>query len=159
MLLVFIQKVGLITRFSDDGEPSGTAGGPILNIINSKGLSNILVVVTRFFGGILLGTGGLVRAYSEATNVALEKARVIEMDLGLFAFVEVNYNDLSKIKYYLENNKIEIVDQKFEESVKLFINLTEEKYNEILEKSKFGNFKILSFGKICKKYVKNIDIL
>lgn len=135
----------------------GTAGGPMLNIISSMGLANILVVVTRYFGGILLGTGGLVRAYSEATNCALEKAEIVQMDLGLEAFVEVSYSDLNKIKYYLEQNKIEIVRQEFEENIKIFINLAEEKYSKMIENKENLNFAILSFGKIEKKYIKNID--
>ena len=85
----------------------------MLNIISSLGLSNILVVVTRYFGGILLGTGGLVRAYSEATNIALEKAEIINIDMGKEAFLEVPYSDLSKLKYYFEKNNINIVSQEF----------------------------------------------
>ena len=129
----------------------------MLNIINSLGLSNILVVVTRYFGGILLGTGGLVRAYSEATNVALKNAEIIEMDLGLSAFFEVNYGDLNKIKYYFEQKQIEIINQDFKDSVKIFVNLTDEKYFEIIENKGNFNFAILSFGKIEKKYVKKLD--
>ena len=78
----------------------------MLNIINSLGLSNILVIVTRYFGGILLGTGGLVRAYSEATNNALEKAEITSMDFGLSAYIEVGYSDFDKAKYYFEQNNI-----------------------------------------------------
>ena len=129
----------------------------MLNIINSMGLSNILVIVTRYFGGILLGTGGLVRAYSEATSSALEKAEIIEMDLGYLVSFEVNYSDLGKIKYYFEQNKIEIVKQEFEQNVIFFVNLTEEKYCQIIDNKEALNFKILSFGKIAKKYIKSID--
>ena len=129
----------------------------MLNIINSLGLSNILVIVTRYFGGILLGTGGLVRAYSEATNSALKKAEIISMDLGISAYVEVGYSDLSKIKYYFEQKNVEIVKQKFEENIKIFINLTEDKFDKIVENKDNSNFKILSFGKIEKKYIKNMD--
>lgn len=135
----------------------GTAGGPMLNIINSLGLSNILVIVTRYFGGILLGTGGLVRAYSEATNLALEKAEIISINLGISAFIEVTYSDLSKIKYYLEHNNIEITNQEFNENVKVFINIVENEFDEILRNKANLNFIILSFGKIKKKYIKCID--
>lgn len=129
----------------------------MLNIINSLGLSNILVIVTRYFGGILLGTGGLVRAYSEATNSALEKAEIINMDLGLSAYIEVGYSDFDKAKYYFEQNSIEIQNQEFNENIKIFINITEEKYSKMIENKANLNFKILSFGKIEKKYIKNID--
>ena len=130
----------------------------MLNIIDSLGLSNILVVVTRYFGGILLGTGGLVRAYSEATHSALDKAKIITMDLGLSAYAELEYSDLNKAKYYFEQHHIEITRQEFGENIKIFINLTEDKYNQILENRENFNFKMLSFGKIEKKYIKNVDI-
>ena len=69
---------GIAVKYNDDGEPQGTAGAPILKLILEQGLSNILVVVTRYFGGVLLGTGGLVRAYTGATEKALESANIIE---------------------------------------------------------------------------------
>ena len=74
-------KEGVVNRFSDDGEPSGTAGAPMLNILTSKNLSNCLVIVTRYFGGILLGTGGLVRAYTGAVQEALSKIKEINKDI------------------------------------------------------------------------------
>lgn len=135
----------------------GTAGAPMLNILTSQGLSNILIIVTRYFGGILLGTGGLVRAYTETANSALNNTDIVNMDLGYLAFFEISYSDLGKIKYYFEQRKIEIVDQKFEENVKIFVNLTSQKYDEILVNKENLNFKILSFGKKEKKYIKNID--
>ena len=73
---------GNINKMSDDGEPSGTAGAPMLNIINKNGLVNVLIVVTRYFGGVLLGTGGLVKAYSDATLNAIEKAKIINEQNG-----------------------------------------------------------------------------
>ena len=73
---------GIINKMSDDGEPSGTAGNPMLSILLKKELVNVLVIVTRYFGGILLGTGGLVRAYSEATIEAIEKAKFVIEENG-----------------------------------------------------------------------------
>ena len=73
---------GIIEKSSDDGEPSGTAGAPMLTILSKNNLANVLVIVTRYFGGILLGTGGLVKAYSSATTVALENANVIEKNIA-----------------------------------------------------------------------------
>ena len=93
-----------ISRSSDDGEPSGTAGIPMLNILNGNDLSNVLVVVTRYFGGILLGTGGLVRAYSLATTKAIECSEFYEQELGVEVSFLVDYKSLEEIKYYL--NKI-----------------------------------------------------
>ena len=106
----------------------------------------------------MLGTGGLVRAYSEATHSALDKAKIITMDLGISAYAELGYSDLNKAKYYLEQHHIEITKQEFGENIKIFINLTEDKYNQILENKEDFSFKLLSFGKIEKKYIKNVDI-
>lgn len=130
----------------------------MLNIINSLGLSNVLVIVTRYFGGILLGTGGLVRAYSEATNKALEKTEIVRIDLGISAYIEVSYSNLNKARYYLEQNNIEITDQEFNENVKIFANFLENIFDEMILNKESLNFEILSFGKIDKKYIKNMDI-
>ena len=150
---------GKIQRFSDNGDPSGTAGAHMLSILEGMDLSNVLVIVTRYFGGILLGTGGLVRAYSDATKEALQKANIINMELGLSAYFEVAYSNLEKIKYYFETNNIEITDQKFDENVKLFVNISEEKFEQTIDNKEKLNFEILTFGKIEKKYIKSIDFL
>ena len=71
-----------ISKQSDDGEPSGTAGGPILNILEKRGIANVLLVVTRYFGGVLLGTGGLVKAYSDAAKEAINNSNIIEKEEG-----------------------------------------------------------------------------
>ena len=88
---------------------NGTAGAPILKLILEKGLSNILVVVTRYFGGVLLGTGGLVRAYSGATEKALEKATIVEKSKGYEAKIVIDYNYLEPLKYYLKKMEIKIM--------------------------------------------------
>ena len=117
-------KEGIINKFSDDGEPSGTAGSPMLNILTSKGITNILVVVTRYFGGILLGTGGLVRAQTSATIEALDKTEEVLKDIGLETVFEIAYPELEKCKYYLKRNNIDITDIKYEENIYLTINIT-----------------------------------
>ena len=116
----------------------------MLNIINSLGLSNILVIVTRYFGGILLGTGGLVRAYSEATNVALEKAEIIEKDLGKEVSLEVEYSDLQKLKYYFEQNSIKI---------KIFFEINVEKLEHLENDRENLNFKFSNLDVIKEKYI------
>lgn len=125
----------------------------MLNIINSLGLSNILVIVTRYFGGILLGTGGLVRAYSEATNVALEKAEIIEKDLGKEACLEIEYSDLQKLKYYFEQNSINIINQEFGEKVKVFFEISVEKLKSLELDKENLNFQFSNLKVIKDKYI------
>ena len=146
---------GLINRFSDDGEPSGTAGAPMLNIITSQNLSNVLVVVTRYFGGVLLGTGGLVRAYTTAFQEALNKVDKINKDLGLEVVLKINYQDLEKVKYYLKQNDIEIIDYKYNENIDLYINISKIKYNKLETDLPNLNFEILEKNIIKEKYVIN----
>ena len=125
----------------------------MLNIINSLGLSNILVIVTRYFGGILLGTGGLVRAYSEATNVALEKAKIIQKDLGIEASLEIEYSELQKLKYYFEQNEIKIINQEFEEKIKIVFEIGKEKFENMLNNKENMNFNFSNLIAIRTKYI------
>lgn len=117
---------GDISRSSDDGEPSGTAGMPILNILIGRNLSNILVVVTRYFGGILLGTGGLVRAYSLAATEALDNSNIVEEEIGLEASFVVEYKNVDEVKYQMKNRGISICDLKYGELVTVVVQGREE---------------------------------
>lgn len=108
-------------RFSDDGEPSGTAGKPMLDVLEGFGVTNCLVVVTRYFGGTLLGTGGLVKAYSSAAKEALENAGLAEEVCGIRGFITVDYNSVGKLNYILSAGGIYILDTAYEENVKLDI--------------------------------------
>lgn len=144
---------GVQNRFSDDGEPSGTAGSPMLNIITSKNLSNILVVVTRYFGGILLGTGGLVRAYTGAFQEALNNAIEIEKDLGHEIQMKIDYPDLEKVKYYLSQNNMNIVDTKYDEQITILFESTEEKYEQLDKNKENLNFKIRELKILRNKYI------
>ena len=99
-----------VTRFSDDGEPSGTAGAPVLKIIEEKRLENILIIVVRYFGGILLGTGGLVRAYSEAAQECLKNTEITEKCLGYEVQLQIEYGELEKLKYYTNKQNIKITN-------------------------------------------------
>ncbi|MBN2898335.1 MAG: YigZ family protein [Clostridia bacterium] len=93
-----------IQKYSDDGEPSGTAGVPILNMLKNEGITDVALVITRYFGGVKLGTGGLVRAYTQSAKEALEVAKVIEMVKYELVRVRLEYNQHGKIQHYLENN-------------------------------------------------------
>ena len=114
-------------RASDDGEPSGTAGVPILDILRGSKLQNVLVVVTRYFGGILLGTGGLVKAYTDSTKEALKKAQILEKVLQRKYEIELPYSYNDKIVYFCKNNDYEIVETKYEENAKLYIAVKNER--------------------------------
>ncbi len=146
---------GIVSRFSDNGEPSGTAGGPMLNILQGQGLSNCLVIVTRYFGGILLGTGGLVRAYSDATKLAIENTKIINKDLGIEVSFLVPYSDLQKLQYYFNKNEIKILEIKYNENIEVTFEITKEKYQNILKQKQEMNlnFDILEEMVLRDKYI------
>lgn len=144
---------GVVERFSDDGEPSGTAGGPMLNILARNNLCNVLVVVTRYFGGILLGTGGLVRAYSDATTKVIESATLANETMGLEVEVIIDYNGLEMLKYYCKNNNINIVDTVYEDNIKCYIEVTKEELDDLLDTNK-NNCNILSYSIIKEKNIR-----
>ena len=121
-----------VTRISDDGEPSGTAALPMLNILDGRNLSNILVVVTRYFGGILLGTGGLVRAYSLATMEALNNSNIVYQEYGLEIKFLVEYKDLEEVKYQMKNRKIEITDISYGEKIEITVEGPIEQVKKII---------------------------
>ena len=93
----YYMKNGILARYSDDGEPTGTAGLPTLEAIRKSGVDDVCVVVTRYFGGILLGAGGLVRAYSKAASLAVEAAGVVTYENFTEFTVDTNYSDYQKI--------------------------------------------------------------
>ena len=105
------------TRCSDDGEPSGTAGRPMLDVILGEGLYNVVVVVTRYFGGVLLGTGGLVRAYSKAVQEGLKESRIIEKQYGISLEVTTDYTGIGKIQYIAGERKLPILDSEYTDKV------------------------------------------
>lgn len=100
-------------RCSDDGEPSGTAGKPMLEVLQNNGLKNVVAVVTRYFGGTLLGTGGLVRAYTQATQAALEEAQVATMTLMSVLVIKTDYNAIGKIKYMFAQDDVLVMGEEY----------------------------------------------
>ena len=134
----------------------GTAGSPILNVLERNELMNVLVIVTRYFGGILLGAGGLVRAYTEATVKAVQSAKIIYKIPGLEIEVTINYQDLEKFKYFCRINNIEIKRIEYNEYIKCSINIeNKENVEETLKKNasqvKFLDIKVLKNTYIIRK--------
>lgn len=118
----FVYSVGLnreYTRCSDDGEPSGTAGRPMLDVILGEDIYNVAVVVTRYFGGVLLGTGGLVRAYSKAVQEGLAASRIIEKRWGISLKVTTDYTGIGKIQYIAGERSIPILNSEYTDKVVL----------------------------------------
>ena len=106
-------------RMSDDGEPAGTAGKPILEVIRGRGLTDVLVVVTRYFGGTLLGTGGLVRAYTQAALEGLSHAGILRKVPGVRMKIGTDYTGLGKIQYLLAQREISILDTVYTDRVEI----------------------------------------
>ena len=119
-------------KSSDDGEPSGTAGQPILRVIEGSGCTNVLVIVTRYFGGTLLGTGGLVRAYTQAARAALEDAQKARMCLCRRLAVTVEYGALYRLLYALRRDGIEPQETEYGAKVTLHL-IIEEKQGDTVE--------------------------
>ena len=105
------------TRCSDDGEPSGTAGKPMLDVLLGQGLTNVVAVVTRYFGGTLLGTGGLVRAYQGAMLAGLEHCVIGVLQKGITMKVLTDYNGIGKLQYICGKEEISILDTKYSDCV------------------------------------------
>lgn len=115
-----------IQRFSDDGEPSGTAGMPVLNVIKLEDLRNVVVVVTRYFGGIKLGAGGLVRAYTKGAKIGIDSGIIVDKTLYYDLLVEIDYTLLGKVENELTKNNYIIKDKIYGENVTLNILCLEE---------------------------------
>lgn len=104
-------------RYSDDGEPHGTAGLPILDVIKGKGLTDTIVVVTRYFGGTKLGTGGLVRAYSKSASECIAVSGIIRHIPSVIMDISIDYHNLGKVKNYLEKTRLDIIDEQYTDHV------------------------------------------
>ena len=129
-----------IQRFNDDGEPGGTAGMPILNVLLKEDLSNVLCVVIRYFGGIKLGAGGLVRAYTKSVTECLKVTDLMDLEEGYKVRLKINYNDEKQVKYLLKDSTV--LNEKYDLDVEYLVlvnndvldNLKNYKY-EIIEKT------------------------
>lgn len=123
----YILRQDNISRYSDDGEPQGTAGIPVLDVLKKRSLTDVCVVVTRYFGGILLGGGGLVRAYSHAASLACDSAHIMNMCLCHRVKIVTDYGMYGKISYLLPNYETIILSSDFGTDVTLEILVLSEK--------------------------------
>ncbi len=144
----------IIERQSDDGEPSGTAGAPMLNILSKKELINVLVIVTRYFGGILLGTGGLVKAYSDALSLALDKSQIVQKEEGYVIEIEISYEDMRKFENTCIKNNIEIIEKEYGEKIKISLEILKRNYEEFVEKNLKINFQNIPVKIKQEKFIK-----
>ncbi len=130
----YILRDNNIARHSDDGEPGGTAGVPIYDALAKNGLTDIACVVTRYFGGILLGAGGLVRAYSKATVMAVENADIVNMEIADSIKITVDYSLYGTVNSLLSENEVMIRDSVFSDNVVIYADVKEEITKGLIEK-------------------------
>ena len=127
-------REGNIKRYSDDGEPSGTAGMPVLDVIVKNEIYDVCVVVTRYFGGVLLGTGGLVRAYSQGSKIALESGGIVLMQSCSLCEVSCSYNRYGKVSSLVVENGATIDDTIYESDVKIKFHIPPEQLSQLNKK-------------------------
>ncbi len=130
----YVLKGGIVARYSDDGEPQGTAGMPILDVIRKSGVDDAVVVVTRYFGGILLGAGGLVRAYSHGAKIALDAAKIITYEQYAELSLECSYSDYQKYNVLLPTFAAIIDGTDFADKVTVRFAIKETRVSELREK-------------------------
>ncbi len=147
-----VEEENVIERSSDDGEPSGTAGAPMLNILKQSNLCNVLVVVTRYFGGILLGTGGLVRAYSQSTQDVIEKSHIVLKQEGYTLEIEIQYKDFEKLKYFCKKKEINICNVQYLENIIVQIEIKKDQ-KVLFDSSENLNFNPIKCRLIQEKYI------
>ena len=148
-----VENGRIIEKASDDGEPSGTAGGPMLNILQKNNLCNLVVVVTRYFGGILLGTGGLVRAYSDATQKVIEKSTKVSKVEGVEIEIKLDYPNLEIFKYYCKNNEINITRIDYLEDIILRLEMEKNRKSDFSKDIETKTLNIKEFQVIGEKYI------
>lgn len=144
---------GEIQRFSDDGEPSGTAGKPILEVLSGNECSNCLCIVTRYFGGVLLGTGGLIRAYTSASKEALDDCLTGELVEGVHAYLDADYNYVGKIQHLCTQYDITVVNTEYSDNV-IFELMMEKQVRQKFEKA----LTEMSSGSIGLREIKEVKM-
>lgn len=134
-----------MSRCSDDGEPAQTAGRPMLDVLLREEIHNVAVVVTRYFGGVLLGTGGLVRAYQKATQEGLATSTIIDKKKGRKLTIDTDYTGLGKLQYLVAQNDLTTIDTLYTEKVTLILMIPselQEKIEKEITEATSGNARI-----------------
>jgi len=152
-----IENGRIIEKSSDDGEPSGTAGAPMLNLLKSNNLCNVVVIVTRYFGGILLGTGGLVRAYTDVTKQVIQKSEFVCKVQGVEIDLEIDYSSLEIFKYYCKNNDINIVNIEYSENISLKIEMESNKKDILLKDIENKKINVINLVEIGNKMINKVE--
>lgn len=142
-----------VSRCSDDGEPSRTAGMPILDVLKNNGLTDVVCVVTRYFGGVLLGTGGLVRAYQQATIEGINGSIVISRALRNKILITTDYSGYGKLQYLLGQEGIEIVSSEFKDNVEVCFYCDDIQYGVISKKMTEATAGKCGIEIVTKEYV------
>ncbi len=130
----YVLRDGQIRRYSDDGEPQGTAGIPVLDVLLKEDVTDCAVVVTRYFGGIMLGAGGLVRAYSHSAKIALDAGKVVTMKLCAVCEIKCDYSFYGKLVTFIPENGGVIDDTVFEENVTVIYRIDNDDFEKFREK-------------------------
>ena len=128
----YVLRENSAMRFTDDHEPAGTAGMPVLDVIRKNGCTDVVIVVTRYFGGTLLGTGGLVRAYTSAALGALESAEIIRYDIYTSLEISVNYSDYGKITSILTDHGFRTEDTAYDTGVCVLGRIIKSEFNGLM---------------------------
>lgn len=148
-----VEDSQIIEKSSDDGEPSGTAGAPMLAILQKNNLANVVIVVTRYFGGILLGTGGLVRAYSDSLLKAIEESSKVHKCEGVEMFVISTYSDFELFKYYCKKHQIMITNVEYSDLILGKIELEVDKKERLWKDFRTKEINLNDIKEITKKYI------
>lgn len=151
-----------LQRCSDDGEPQGTAGRPMLDVLLGEGIHNGAVVVTRYFGGTLLGTGGLVRAYSRSVQEGLKNSRIVEKRQGFLLRMRTDYGGIGKIQYLLGQRDLRITDSSYTDVVEVETLVGQEKIEELkaaVTEGTSGRTAFVKEEKVCFAFLEGEPIL
>lgn len=150
----YITNNGISMRYSDDGEPQGTAGPPVLEVLKREGLNDVAVVITRYFGGILLGAGGLVRAYGASCKQGIDEAKKVKRMDSIIFELSCEYDKYGKVNNYFQSRDVVIIKSEFLEKITILIKCLEKDFgkihNDIIEMMNGNNIikvkeKLLSF--------------